>query len=141
MVIVALLAVIFWSCGSGNKSKQIKDYKYTKEKAAVIDSIPMKAGSWVSEGTTCYGIIISLNRQGKSTKVKEIEARIVSIQPGIIKLKALENITMTPVQGCDAISLKIGDIWDEKEGEVFRTREEAVKYINMNYSGLRYVSD
>lgn len=139
VTLCAILAVTICGCGSGNKSKQIKDYKYTEEKAAVNDSIPTKAESWITEGMTCYGVIISLNSWGKAIKVCEIEAKVISIQPGLIKMKALEDLAMVMVQGCDKVRIKKGETWDEKEGELFRTREEAVKFIKIKYPGLQYI--
>ncbi len=141
VTLMIILAISIWSCGSGNKSKQIKDYKYADEKATVRDSIPGKAGSWIREGMTCYGIIISLNKKGHGTKVKVIEAKVVSIQPDLIKLKAMEDLIMVPIQGCEKISMKKGEVWEEKEGELFRTRAEAVRYIQTNYSKMDFESE
>lgn len=137
IVLVIILAGTIWGCGSGNKSKQIKDYKYTDEKAAVKDSIPMKVGSWISEGMICYGVVIMVDEKGKAKKAKEIEAKVVSIQPGLIKMKAMEELVMSPVQGCNKMGIKKGETWEEKEGELFRSRDEAVRFIKINYPGLQ----
>lgn len=137
IALVVVLAGTFWGCVSGNKSKQIKDYKYTEEKT-VNDSVLANAETWAAEGMTCYGIVIMLNAQGRAKKVKEIEAKIVLIEPGLIKMKAMENLAMAPVQGCNKMEIKMGETWTEKEGELFRTREEAVKFITKNYPGLQF---
>ena len=138
IILIVILVGTLWSCGSGNKSKQIKDYKYTEEKSTLNDSIAKKAGSWIREGLTCYGIIISVKRMGHVTMVKIIEAKVVSIQPDLIKLKSMEDLVMAPIQGCDRVSIKKGDTWEEKEGELFRTRAEAVKYVQTNYPNFRF---
>ena len=134
---VVILAGTIWGCGSGNKSKQIKEYKYAEEKVTVNDTIQNKVGSWIKEGMTCYGIVIMLDAKGRATKVKEIEAKVVSIQPDLIKMKATEELMMAPVQGCDKLGMKKGETWEEKEGDLFRTREEAVNFIETNFQNVQ----
>jgi hypothetical protein len=138
-ILIVILAVTTWGCGSGNKSKQVKEYKYTEEKVAVNDSIDRKVGSWIKEGMICYGIVISLDPKGNPSKVKEIEAKVISIQPDLIKMKSMEDVVIAPIQGCTKVGMKKGEMWDEKEGDLFRTREEAVKYIETKYPDHQFL--
>ncbi|MCK9411566.1 MAG: hypothetical protein M0Q53_04640 [Prolixibacteraceae bacterium] len=121
------------SCGTGNKSKQIKEYKYIEGKRAITGDLGKKEEAWIKEGMTCYGIIILADKDGNAKKVKEIEARIVSIQPGKIKMKAMEDLVLAPVEGCTKTGIKKGETWDELEGDLFQTREEAINYIGTKY--------
>ncbi|MEK7718723.1 MAG: hypothetical protein AAB347_03820 [Bacteroidota bacterium] len=121
------------SCGSGSKSKQIKEYKYTEGKAAVTGNLQIKVGAWIKEGMTCYGIIILTDKDGLPRKVEAIEAKVISIQPDKIKMKAMEDLVLAPVEGCTKIGIKKGETWDELEGDLFQTRAEAIKHIDTKY--------
>lgn len=139
VIFLVILAGAIWGCGSGNKSKQIKDYKYTEEKAAINDSINKKVGLWIKEGMICYGIVLSLDPKGNPSRVKEIEAKVISIQPDLIKMKSMEDLIIAPVQGCTKIGMKKGETWDEKEGDLFQTRAEAIKYIETKYPNQQFL--
>jgi hypothetical protein len=98
-----------------------------------------KVGNWVKEGMTCYGIIILADKDGAAKKVKEIEAMVVSIQPDRIKMKATEDVILAPVEGCTKIGMKKGETWDETEGDLFQTRDEAIKFIDATYPDTQQI--
>jgi hypothetical protein len=133
IILVAIFAGSILSCGSGNKSKQIKEYKYTEEKVAVTGVLQKKVGPWIKEGMTCYGIVILTDKSGNPRKIKEIEAKVVSIQPDKIKMKALEDLALASIEGCDKTGIKTGESWDELEGDLFQTRAEAIDFIDSRY--------
>ena len=82
---------------------------------------------------TCYGIIILTDKDGLPRKVEAIEAKVISIQPDKIKMKAMEDLVLAPVEGCTKIGIKKGETWDELEGDLFQTRAEAIKHIDTKY--------
>ena len=133
VILVAVIAGSIMSCISGNKSNQIKDYKYSEEKVAVTGILQKKVGAWVKEGMTCYGIVILADKEGNPKKVREIEAMVVSIQPDKIKMKAMEDLVLAPVEGCTKTGMKKGETWDELEGDLFQTRDGAIQYISFKY--------
>ncbi|MEI7831394.1 MAG: hypothetical protein WCI31_16565 [Prolixibacteraceae bacterium] len=133
VLLVAIVAGGLWSCGSGKKSQQIKDYKYTEEKSAVSGALQKKVGEWIKEGMTCYGIVILTDKDGTPKKAREIEAKVISIQSDLIKMKALEDLVLAPVAGCTKVGMKKGETWEEKEGDLFQTRDEAIKFIDTKY--------
>lgn len=133
IILVVILAGSILSCGSGNKSKQINEYKYTEEKAAVTGVLQKKVGTWIKEGMTCYGIVILVDKNGLPRKAKAIEAKVISIQSDKIKMKAMEDLALAPFEGCTKSGMKKGETWDELEGDLFQTREEAIKYIDTKY--------
>jgi len=133
IILVVVFAGSILSCGSGNKSKQIKEYKYTEGKAAITGDLQKKVGTWIKEGMTCYGIIILTDKDGLPKKVESIEAKVISIQPDKIKMKAMEDLLLAPVEGCNKTGMKKGETWDELEGDLFQTRAEAIKYIDSKY--------
>jgi hypothetical protein len=133
VLLVAIFAGILFSCGSGKKSQQIKDYKYTEEKAAVAGVLQKKVGDWIKEGVTCYGIVILTDKDGVPRKVREIEAKVISIQPDKIKMKAVEDLVLAPIAGCTKVGMKKGETWEEIDGDLFQTRDEAIKYIDTKY--------
>jgi len=74
---------------------------------------------------------------GKPIRIKEVTVQVVSIQPEGIKMKALEDVIINRTIECTKVSFKKGESWDEEYGEIFETREEAIKYIDDKYPGLR----
>ena len=133
IILVVVIAVSILCCGSGNKSRQIKEYKYSEEKVAVTGDLQKKVGAWIKEGMTCYGIIMLIDKDGLPKKVEAIEAKVISIQPDKIKMKAMEDLVLAPIEGCTKVGMKKGETWDELEGDLFQTREEAIKHIDTKY--------
>lgn len=131
------LLISLFSCGQRDKSKVLGQYKFEESKSVLNETLKKKLGSWVQEGTNCYGIIILRDEDGLPKKLKEIQAKVVSVQPDKIKMKALEEINMSPVKGCSKVGIKKGETWDETEGDLFPTKEEAIQFIDTNYPGLR----
>ena len=128
-----IIAVSLLSCGSGNKSKQLNSYKYAEDKSVLKVALQKKVGAWIKEGMTCYGIVILNDKDGTAKKVKEIEAKVIAIQPEFIKMKANEDLILAAKEGCTKTGMKKGETWEEKEGDLFQTREEAIKFIDTNY--------
>lgn len=124
-------------CGQGDKSKLLKQYKYDDGKDVEAIVLNKKLDSWVKEGITCYGIIIVYNDVERPTRVREVYAKVISIEPDKIVMRSLENIAMSPVKGCVKFSLSKGEDWNEVEGDLFLTKEEAIKFIDSKYPGLR----
>lgn len=132
-----LLLLNISGCGQNDKSKILEQYKYDVSKSSSTEIIHKKLGSWVKVGITCYGIVIVYNESEIPLRVKEVNAKVISIQPDRVKMKSLENIVMAPVKGCTKFSLSKGEDWDETEGDLFQTKNEAIKFIDTYYPGLR----
>lgn len=134
-----ILAAGLSGCGSGNNSQKIKEYKYTEEKTTVSGVLQKKVGSWIREGMTCYGIVILADKDGNPKKVREIEAKVISVQPDRIKLKATEDLVLAPVEGCTKVGMKKGETWEETEGDLFQTREAAIRFIETNFPDTQLI--
>ena len=132
-----LLLMSIFGCGQRDKSKILEKYKYEETKSVLNETLKKKLGSWVVEGTTCYGIVILRDENGLPKKLKEVQAKVVSVQPDKIKMKSLEDLIMSPVKGCSKIGIKKGETWDETDGDLFQTKEEAIQFIDTNYPGMR----
>ena len=135
--LVAILTGSLWSCGTRDKSQILKGYKYKEESAKVNEGMQKKVGAWLQEGMTCYWIIILTDGNGLPKKVREIQAKVISVQKDKIKMKALEDLALAPVKGCTKLGMKKGDTWDETEGDLFQTKEEAIKFIDTNYPDMQ----
>lgn len=131
------LLIGLFSCGQRDKSKVLGQYKYEESKTVLNETLKKKLGPWVAEGIDCYGIIILCDENGLPKKLKEIHAKVVSIQPDKIKMKALEDVIMSPVKGCSKIGIKKGETWDETDGDLFQNKEKAIQFIDTNYPDLR----
>jgi hypothetical protein len=135
--LAGILICSLWSCGTRDKSQIVKGYQYKEESAKVNEVMQKKIGAWLQEGMTCYGIVILTDGDGLPKKVKEIQAKVISVQKDKIKMKALEDLALAPVKGCTKIGMRKGETWDETEGDLFQTREEAIKFIDTNYPDMQ----
>lgn len=137
LIIAGVLLFFFMpGCGQSDKSKILEQYKY-EPKEDSNEMIQKKIGSWVKEGIACYGIVIVDDRNGFPLRIKVVHAKVISIQSDKIKMRSLENIDMSPVEGCDKFTLKEGDDWNETEGDLFQTKLEAIKFVDTYYPNLR----
>lgn len=132
-----LLLLNISGCGQSDKSKILEQYKYDESKSVTNELIPKKLGSWIKVGITCYGIVIVHDESGFPLRIKEVNAKVISIQSDKIKMRSLEDVVMAPVKGCIKFSIRNGEDWDEIEGDLFQTKEEAIKFIDTNYPNLR----
>ena len=133
--ILLLLNVV--GCGRRDMSKTLEQYKYEVSQIDSTKIFKKKLEPWIKEGITCYGIVIVHNLSGVPLRIKEVNAKVIRIEPDKIKMRSLENISLAPIEGCSKFSLEKGEDWDEMEGDIFRTREEAVTFIDNRYPGLR----
>lgn len=132
-----LLLLNISGCVQSDKSKILAQYKYDESKIITNEVIPHKLDSWVKEGVTCYGIVIVNDESGLPIRIKEVNAKVISIQSDKIRMRSLEDIVAGPIKGCTKFSIRNGEDWDEIEGDLFQTKEEAIKFIDTKYPGLR----
>jgi hypothetical protein len=135
--LAVLSSILLISCNHRNRSDEIKSYQYKDNSALQSGELEKKVGAWVKEGVDCYGILMMNDPNGVPQKLKEVKAKVVSVFNGGIKMKAMESVDMAPVDGCSKIGIRSGETWIETEGDLFKTREEAIAYIKTNFPGLR----
>lgn len=138
VIVVCTLALVdIAGCGESDKTKILEQYKYEDDSGILTVNVNKKLESWVKEGTKCYGIIMVCDLAGNTLRVKEVSVQVVNVLPGGIKMKALEDVIINRAIECRKVSFKKGESWDEEYGEIFKTRSEAIKYIDQKYPGLR----
>ncbi len=85
--------------------------------------------AWVQRGAYCYGIAVFTLPDG-STVGRSLRARIVVVAGEQIRLRAMETITLSQIEGCAAMAVDFGDTWWENNpNEVFQSREEADAFL------------
>lgn len=132
-----ILILSLTHCGEREKSKIIAQYKFEDTSNVSPESTVKKIEPWVKEGITCWGIIMVVNNAGNPVRIKEIQVKVDSIRSESIKLEALEDVILGRTAECDRVSFKKGESWNEVHGDLFKTREEAIHYIDQKYPGLR----
>lgn len=124
-----VLILIFFSCNSSKKSDQVASYSYEEDKIEMNATLKTKTPEWVEEGKVCYGLVIQISKTKTPIKGKPVKAKVVQIGTNAIKMKALETVSLAEVEGCTKMGISKGKIWDEKEGDFFLTRAEAIKEL------------
>jgi uncharacterized protein YwlG (UPF0340 family) len=128
IIISVAVIVAFQSCNSSNRSKEIEKYQYSESKVELNEMLNKKVGSWIKEGSECYGLVMMVDKDGNVQAIKELKALVLIIQNDKIKMKALEEVSLAPKAGCSKMGLSKGETWWEEEGDLFQTREEAVAF-------------
>jgi len=136
-IVAILLLFSMIACGQRDKSKIIEQYKYDEDTNVLTVLYRNKPGSWLKEGMTCYGIIMVRDENGVPKRIKEVSAKVISMHSESIKMESLEDVIINRIVGCSKVSIKKGEYWDELDGELFKTREEVIQYIDNHYPGLR----
>jgi hypothetical protein len=128
--ILFLLFIIFLGgCHSGNKSEEIKNYTFKETSVAPNRKMNNKVGDWVQEGTVCYGLVVLVNNMGIISRGLPVKSKVITISTDSIKMKALENISLGEIKGCNKKGLARGETWWETEGDLFITKEEAEAFL------------
>ena len=127
--LLILTLVILFSCNSQKKSKEVASYEYEEEKVEMSAELKSKVPDWVVEGKICYGLIVQIDKDKNPIKGKPIKAKVIQIQKDAIKMKALESVSLVEIEECTKMGLNRGDTWDEKDGDFYLTKEEAIKAL------------
>ena len=128
-IIILIIIVSFLGCGNKKKSSEVAGYTYTEKSAPDAPSALKIAGDWVKEDAECYGLLVAVDKEGRQIHGKPIKAKVVKISVNEIKMKALESVSLAEVKGCTKMGLSKGDTWEEKEGDLFPTKDDAIAFL------------
>ncbi len=128
--VITLAAILLSGCNPSSSKKAGEVYEYEEESAVLNDDLQQRIGSWAEEGIICYGLVVLVNPDGGYEDGAVIQARILRIKSDSIRMKSLETINLAEVEGCTKMGISAGDKWWESEGDLFKTREEAEKYLS-----------
>lgn len=134
-LLVCFFSVLFVvGCNTKHKSSEVASYKYDAE-SDKKQSVNVDVPDWVKEGTICYGLVVqhSKEEEYKYKKGKPVKAIVVSIGEHAVKLKALETVSLVKTIGCDQQRIVIGEVWDEVDGDIYKTREEAIEVLKKKH--------
>ena len=117
------------SCNSSKNSEEIASYTYQEKEIAMSDAFLVKIPSWVKEGKICYGLVVQVTKENKPVSGKPVKAKVVQIDENSVKMKALETVILFEGTDRNLKGINKGQIWDEKEGDLFLTSDEAVEML------------
>ena len=123
------MLTFLFSCNSQKKSNEVASYEYEEEKVEMSAELRSKTPEWVVEGKICYGLVVQVDKNKKRIKGKVIKAKVIQIQRDAIKMKALESVNLMEVEGCTKMGLNKGDAWDEKDGDFYLTKQDAINAL------------
>lgn len=132
-----VLLFILLGCGQQDKSAILAQYKYETSDTLSVN-LKNKLEPWIKEGAECYCLVMVCDKLLETPlRIKEVHAKVVKLQDNGIQMKSLEDVIINRVTECTKITFAKGESWNEEYGEIFKTREEARRYIDAKYPGLR----
>ena len=122
---------ILSGCNSQKKSNEVASYQYDEKKIEMSAEFRSKVPDWVVVGKICYGLIVQVKDDKNKTPIfgKPIKAKVVQIKKDAIIMKALERVNMVEVESCKKMGLSRGDTWEEKDGDFFLTKQDAINAL------------
>ena len=127
--IIFFSLIFLFSCNSQKKSNEVASYQYEEEKVEMSAELRSITPEWVVEGKICYGLVVQIDKNKKPIKGKVVKAKVIQIQKDAIKMKALESVSLVEIEGCTKMGLNKGDTWDEKDGDFYLTKEDAINAL------------
>lgn len=124
-----VLILLLFSCNSSKKSDEVASYTYEEEIVEMSDELKAKMPDWLEEGKICYGLVVQFDKNKKPVRGKTVKAKIVQIGKNAVKMKALEAVNLVEVNECSKLGIARGQIWEEKDGDFYLTREEAINAL------------
>ncbi len=129
LISVFVLIIFFSGCNTKNKSAEIANYEYSEDSVELSKEWHNKIGGWLENGVECYGLVIAINAKDVPQRGKPVKAKVLHISKNEIKMKALEDVNIAPIEGCSNLKISKGETWMEREAELFKTKKEAVEYL------------
>ena len=129
LIFTVVLIIAFSACNSKNKTAEIATYEYSDDSAKLNEEWQNKIGLWLENGVECYGLVVAVNSKDIPQRGKPVKAKVLRISKNEIKMKALEDVNIAPSEDCPSMGIEEGETWQEKEAELFKTKEEAVAYL------------
>ncbi len=131
---LTFLSILFLlGCDSSKKSDEIAYYQYTEKLPDEFNGEWQSIiGDWLEKGIECYGLVVAINAENVPQRGRPVKAKVLRISKKEIKMRALEDVSMAPIEGCSNLAIMEGETWKEKEAELFQTKEEAIVYLQNN---------
>jgi len=124
-------SVLLFSCKSGKESGNEVMYEYEESASDLNPELKKKIGDWAREGVVCYGCVVAVDGNRIPLSGKVVKAKIVTIKPDSLKMKALESVTVGEgeKEGCTKLGIAKGETWWETDGELFLEKEAAETFL------------
>ncbi|WP_163323585.1 hypothetical protein [Draconibacterium mangrovi] len=129
LLVILFTSLCIISCNSSNKSEEIASYTYEEKKVEMSNALRVKIPDWVKEGKVCYGLVIQITKERKPITGKPVKAKVVQIDENSVKMKALETVILYEGPDRNLKGINKGQVWDEKEGDLYLTFDEAVEAL------------
>ncbi|MBN1822267.1 MAG: hypothetical protein JXR31_16730 [Prolixibacteraceae bacterium] len=130
--LLVIVLIVSWNCSNKDRSLEIASYTYVEEQIKLNPELKERLGDWVKEDVICYGLVVQVDANGIAQFGKPVKAKVIRFQEDGVKMKAMEKVSVAEVEGCSKMGLAKGETWIEKDGDLFKTREEAVNYLKEN---------
>ncbi len=130
-LIVLFVILFFASCGTKSDVKNNGDdsrFFVDGNSGTISKKNKLKFPDWVEVGVECYGLIVY--EAGEDVKVGyPAKLKVINEKHDGYKCETLEDVKMYKSLGCDKLGIKKGETWWETDGDLYKTKEEAVAIL------------
>ena len=120
-----LLVSLLLSCG--NKKNENVIALQSSPIALGVENNPVNR-EWIKPGAECYGVVAYV-KEDVLVEAKPVKSQIIEVSVRGVKCKALESVKVFGNFGSEKIGIKTNDIWYDLPTDLFKTREEAIAFI------------
>ncbi len=130
VLITSLITLSIVSCDNSKKSGEVASYTYEEETVEMNPELKVAIPDWVEVGKICYGLVVQIDSETKEPlRGQPVRAKVVQVNENAVKMKSLESIMMAQVENCSKKLIDKGEVWDEMEGDLYLTREDAIEAL------------
>lgn len=128
--VLGLFFILLLGCSSQDQSPTIIDETlfFLNENQQLKDEIKVKFPTWIKNDLECYSFVKIKNDKG-NLSAYPIHCKILAVLRGGVKCRILETTSYFAEIKCKKYDVKSGFVWYEKEGELFKTKQEAIEAI------------
>ena len=121
-IIPAIIILLSVSCN--NIDPKQNDDKFFAINENSLDSVP----AWLNEGSDAYGLMVYADGN-KPLMGKPIPCKVLKISKNGVKCIATEKVALFDQFNCYKIGIEKDEIWYDLPGELFKTKEDAIKAL------------
>ena len=125
--VLFLASSLFFLLSCKNVSKVEYDPRFT----VINENASPKIEDWIAEDSIAYGLVIYYDEFNVPQLGKPVKCKVESVSKRGVKCVSLEKVSLFDKFKCNKIGIELGETWYDVPQDMFRTREDAMAFLNL----------